>query len=81
MPAKYHNPTAIMGNSVHNVVISKPLAHTTPAICSVQLKPGLGHFSSMPVDIEGEYLPTEVGYDVELQSDPGEDDKQADELP
>ena len=33
--------------------------------------------------IEGEHLPTEVGYDAELQSgqDPGEDDEDADELP
>ena len=33
--------------------------------------------------IEGEYLPTEVGYDVKLQSgqDPGETDKDADERP
>jgi hypothetical protein len=33
--------------------------------------------------IEGEHLPTEVGYDVELQSgqDPGENDKHTDELP
>jgi hypothetical protein len=37
----------------------------------------------MPVAIEGEHLPTKVGYDAELQSgqDPGEDDEQADELP
>jgi hypothetical protein len=35
------------------------------------------------VAIEGEHLPTEVGYDTELQSGqhPGEDDEQADELP
>jgi hypothetical protein len=35
------------------------------------------------VVIEGEHLPTEVGYDAELQSgqDPGEDDEDADELP
>ena len=26
----YHNPTATMGHSVHNLNICKPLAHTTP---------------------------------------------------
>ena len=26
----YHNPTATMGHSVHNVGISKSLTHTTP---------------------------------------------------
>jgi hypothetical protein len=37
---QYHNPTATMGHSVHNVDISKPLAHMTPyrlsTICPVQ---------------------------------------------
>ncbi len=41
----YHNPTATMGHSIHNIDISKPLTHTTPytlsAICPVQWKPGL----------------------------------------
>ncbi len=36
----YHNPTAMMGHSIHNVDISKPLTHTTlytlSAICPVQ---------------------------------------------
>ncbi len=40
----YHNPTATMGHSIHNVDIRKPLTHTTPytlsAIYPVQWKPG-----------------------------------------
>ncbi len=40
----YHNPTATMGHSIHNIDISKPVSHTTPymlsAICPVQWKPG-----------------------------------------
>ncbi len=40
----YHNPTATMGHSIHNIDISKPLTHTTPytlsAICPVQWKTG-----------------------------------------
>ncbi len=40
----YHNPTATMGHSIHNVDISKPLTHTTrytlSAICPLQWKPG-----------------------------------------
>ncbi len=40
----YHNPTATMGHSIHNVDIIKPLTHMMPytlsAICPVQWKPG-----------------------------------------
>ncbi len=43
----YHNPTATMGHSIHNVDFSKPLTHTTPytlfAIWPVQWKPGFIH--------------------------------------
>ena len=37
----------------------------------------------MPVAIESEHLPIEVGYEAELHSgqNPGEDDEYADELP
>jgi hypothetical protein len=37
----------------------------------------------MPVAIEGEHLPAEVGYHAKMQSsqDSGEDDEQADECP
>ena len=35
----YHNPTATMGHSVHNVDISKLLAHTMP-YCPGKFKPG-----------------------------------------
>ncbi len=42
---QYHNPTATMSHSIHNVYISKPLTHMTPytlsAICPVQSKTGL----------------------------------------
>ncbi len=36
----YHNPTATMGHSIHNIDISKPLTYTLSAICPVQGKPG-----------------------------------------
>ncbi len=40
----YHNPTATMGHSIHNVDISKSLTHMMPytlsTICPIQWKPG-----------------------------------------
>ena len=68
----YCNPTATKGHSVHNIDLSS------------QLKPGfIRKEHTSPVGIEGEHLPTEVGYNVKLQSgqDPGEDDEHSNELP
>uniref|UniRef100_A0A146PWK5 Uncharacterized protein n=1 Tax=Fundulus heteroclitus TaxID=8078 RepID=A0A146PWK5_FUNHE len=43
----YHNPTATMGHTIHNINIRKPLTHTMPhtlsAICPEQCKPGFIH--------------------------------------
>ncbi len=43
----YHNPTATMGHSIHNVDTSKPLTHTMPytlsVIFPVQCNPGFNH--------------------------------------
>jgi hypothetical protein len=68
---------------------SQQTAHPHNAIYTVCCLPGTvdtgihqrrAHFSSVPVAIKVEHLPTEVGYNAELQSgqDPGEDDKHAD---
>jgi hypothetical protein len=35
----YHNPTATIGHSVHNIDVSMPLTHTTPYAWSAVVKP------------------------------------------
>jgi hypothetical protein len=74
LPASpYHNPTPTMGCSVSTTLTLANHSHTLPSA-----RYSLAHFSSIPVAIEGEHLPTEVGYDAVLQSgkDSGEDDEQ-----
>ncbi len=48
----YHNPTATMGQSIHNVDISKLLTHKKPytlsAICPVQWKPWIREENTSP---------------------------------
>ncbi len=78
----YHKPTATMGHSIHNVDITKPLTHTTSAICPIQWKPWRGHLFKVSDAIECEHFPTQVGYDDKLQSgrDPDENNEHPDEL-
>ncbi len=60
-------------------------AFKMPSIkCTCVVKPGfIREENTSPDAIECEHLPTQVGYDDELQSgrDPDEDDEHADELP
>ena len=73
----------------HNITPPPPWGHPHNAVGHLlgTVETGIHlwrvQFSSVPVFIEGEHLPTEVGYDAKLQSgqDPGEDDKHTDELP
>ena len=84
----YHNPTT-KGHSVHNIDIRKLPVHTAQytlsTICPVQLIPGFicEEHNAPACQWQYEYMPSEVGYDAELQSgqDPVEDDEHAHELP
>jgi hypothetical protein len=73
---RWHQQTARRHEAIHAV------CHLLGTV-ETGIHPWRASFSSVPVTIEGEHLPTEVGYDAELQSghDHGEDAEHADELP
>ena len=81
----YHNPTATMGHSIHNVVINKPLNLTTPhtlsAICPEQWKPGFIHEENTSPTCQ---TPSNVSIcplkSVQSGRDLDEDGERADEL-
>ncbi len=82
----YHNPTATMGHSIHNVDISKSLTHTMPytlsAICPVQWK--LGFISpKCQTPSNGSICPLKLVTMTKCSQveTPDEDDEHADELP
>ena len=51
-----------MGHNVHNIDINNPLAIChLPGTAENGIHTWRAHFSSLPVAIEGEHLPTEVG--------------------
>ncbi len=89
MAVPYHNPTRTPLDPQH---WHQQTAHPHDAIhaachllCTVKtgIHPWRELLSKVPDAIECEHLPTQVGYDDELQSgwDPDEDDEHADELP
>ncbi len=81
----YHNPTATMGHSTSATAHPHDAIHAVchlPCTVKTGIHPWREHLSKVPDAIECEHLPTQVGYDDELQSgrDPDEDDEHADEL-
>ncbi len=87
----YHNPTATMGHSIHNVDISEPLTHMTPytlsAICPVQWKPGFireentSPTCQTPSNVSICPLKSVMTANYSQVETPDEDDEHADELP
>ena len=57
----YHNPTATISKPArpHNTIYS--VCHLSGTVETV-IHLGRAHFSSVPMAIEGEHLPTDVGY-------------------
>ena len=74
----YHNPPPPWGTLFTLTSANRfPTQSHLPGTVKTRIPLGRAHLPGIPVAIEGEHFPTEVGYDAKLQSgqDPGEEDE------